>query len=60
MARKTAQLNLRISPKLKRDAAKAAAADHRPLGSLVSVLLDRHCKEQTSTGDSQPSKRSNK
>ena len=44
MARKTSQLNMRIDPELKRRAAKAAAEDHRPLGSLVSVLLDKHCR----------------
>jgi hypothetical protein len=42
--RKTAQLNLRIDSKLKEDAQKAAAEDHRPLGSLVSHLLANHCK----------------
>jgi predicted HicB family RNase H-like nuclease len=56
--RKTTSLNVRISPTLKARAGKAAAEDHRPLSSLVSHLLDKHCRE---LGEAQPApKRSGK
>jgi predicted HicB family RNase H-like nuclease len=52
--RKTAQLNLRIDSKLKEDAQRAAAADHRPLGSLVSHLLATHCKGREQLAEDRP------
>ena len=39
---KTAQVNLRLEPKLKAAAEKAAAKDHRSLTSLVEKLLTDH------------------
>jgi hypothetical protein len=39
---KTAQVNLRLDPKLKAAAEKAAAKDHRSLTSLVEKLLGDH------------------
>jgi hypothetical protein len=47
MRHKTAHFSLRLDPKLKAEATKAAAADHRPLGSLIHVLLANHCKGRT-------------
>jgi hypothetical protein len=41
---KTAQINIRISPKLKAAAEKAAAGDQRSLTSLVEKLLIDHCR----------------
>jgi hypothetical protein len=41
---KTAQINLRISPKLKAAAEKAAAGDQRTLTSLVEKLLIDYCR----------------
>ena len=58
--RKTAQLNLRIDSKLKEDAQKAAAEDHRPLGSLVSHLLANHCKGREAPADGRLPKRGQK
>jgi hypothetical protein len=37
--KKTSQINLRIEPRLKAAAEKAAAADHRSLTSLIEKLL---------------------
>jgi hypothetical protein len=45
MERKTA-VSLRISPKVKQAAAKAAAEDRRSLSNLTEVLLAKHCKER--------------
>jgi len=42
---KTAQVNLRLEPKLKAAAEKAAAKDHRSLTSLVEKLLTEHLKK---------------
>ena len=39
---KTAQVNLRLEPKLKAAAERAAAKDHRSLTSLVEKLLADH------------------
>jgi hypothetical protein len=39
---KTAQVNLRLEPKLKAAAEKAAAKDHRSLTSLIEKLLTDH------------------
>ena len=58
--RKTAQLNLRIDSKLKEDAQKAADADHRPLGSLVSHLLANHCKGRGPSADDRPLPKGNR
>jgi hypothetical protein len=44
--KKTATLNLRISPALKEVAEKAAADDHRSLTSLVEKLLSEHLKSK--------------
>jgi hypothetical protein len=35
---------LRMDPTLRQRAEKAAAADHRPLSSLVKKLLSDHCE----------------
>jgi hypothetical protein len=43
---KTAQVNLRLEPKLKAAAEKAAADDHRSLTSLVEKLLTEYLREQ--------------
>jgi hypothetical protein len=45
---KTAQVNLRLEPKLKAAAEKAAAKDHRSLTSLVEKLLTDHLKKSKS------------
>jgi len=42
--RKTATLNLRIDPAVKKAAEKAAADDHRSLTSLIEKLLIEHLK----------------
>src|SRR5262245_40579385 len=44
--RKTAQVNLRIHPKLKAAAEKAAADDNRSLTSLIEKLLMDYLKKQ--------------
>jgi hypothetical protein len=41
---KTAQVNLRLDPKLKVDAERAAAADQRSLTSLIEWLISEHLK----------------
>jgi len=46
MGRKTAHFSLRIDPKVKLAAEKAAAADRRSLSSLTEDLLARHCKDK--------------
>jgi len=43
---KTAQVNLRLTPTLKKAAEKAAAADHRSLTSLVERLLADYCRKE--------------
>jgi len=43
---KTAQVNLRLTPTLKKAAEKAAAADHRSLTSLVERLLADYCRRE--------------
>jgi hypothetical protein len=59
--RKTAHFSLRLDPKLKAAAEKAAAEDHRSLSSLAKVLLARHCQEREGDAEArQPSKRSGK
>lgn len=54
MARETkdAQVNLRITPSLKKAAEKAAADDQRSLTSLVEKLLVEHIKKATGRGRS--------
>jgi len=42
---KTSTLNLRIEPKLKAAAEKAASADRRSLTSLIEKLLVAHLKK---------------
>jgi hypothetical protein len=42
---KTAQVNLRLEPKLKAAAERAAASDHRSLTSLIEKLLIDHLKK---------------
>jgi hypothetical protein len=42
---KTADLNIRISPKLKEAARKAAEKDQRTLSSLIERLLTEHCRK---------------
>jgi hypothetical protein len=44
---KTAQVNLRIDPAMKRAAEKAAKADHRSLASLIEKLLADHIEGTT-------------
>lgn len=41
---KTKDLNVRISPKLKEAAPRAAEMDQRTLSSLVERLLTEHCE----------------
>lgn len=41
---RTAQVNLRISPELKREAEAAAEADNRSLTSLIEKLLIDHLR----------------
>jgi hypothetical protein len=61
MRRKTAHFSLRLDPKLKQAAEKAAAADRRSLSSLTEVLLAQHCKEREGDVEArQPSKRGQK
>jgi hypothetical protein len=43
---KTAQVNLRIDPRLKAAADKAAADDHRSLTSLIEKLLSDYLKRR--------------
>jgi hypothetical protein len=43
--RKTAQVNLRISPELKASAARAAKADQRSLTSLMEKLLTDYLRK---------------
>ena len=43
---KTAQVNLRLEPKLKVAAEKAAENDHRSLTSLVEKLLTEYLRAQ--------------
>jgi hypothetical protein len=42
---KTAEVNLRIAPKLKEAARKAAAQDQRTLSGLIERLLTEHCQK---------------
>jgi hypothetical protein len=42
---KTAQINLRMSPALKKAAEEAAAADNRSLTSLIEKLLLDHLRQ---------------
>jgi hypothetical protein len=41
---KTADVNIRIEPKLKAAAQKAAALDDRTLSSLIQKLLREYCE----------------
>ena len=43
--KKTAAINIRISPELKEAAEQAAAKDRRSLTSLIEKLLDDHLRE---------------
>ncbi|WP_425280305.1 toxin-antitoxin system HicB family antitoxin [Roseivivax halodurans] len=43
--KKTAQINLRISPSLKEAADRAAASDQRSLTSLIEKLLTDHLRK---------------
>ena len=54
MPRKTANFNLRMDPKLKAAAEKAAAEDRRSPSSLTAVLLARHCKEREQSAQDSP------
>ena len=42
---KTAEINIRINPKLKAAAQKAAALDQRTLSGLIERLLTEHCSQ---------------
>jgi hypothetical protein len=42
---KTVQFNMRMTPAFKRMAEAAAAADRRPLASLIEKLLADYCRE---------------
>ena len=44
--RKTANFNLRMDPRLKAAAEKAASEDQRSLASLTAALLAKHCRER--------------
>jgi hypothetical protein len=54
--RKTAPLNIYVSPELKAAAMRAARADQRSLTSLVEKLLTDHCREtgHLHPGEEQP------
>jgi hypothetical protein len=41
---RTAEINLRVSPKLKEAARKAAEKDQRTLSGLIERLLTEHCE----------------
>lgn len=43
---KTAQIAIRIDPKLKEDAERAATEDHRSLTSLIEKLLADHIQRR--------------
>ena len=42
---KTATLNLRIDPILKRAVQEAANRDHRSIANLIELLIRKHCEE---------------
>ena len=42
---KTAEVNIRINPKLKEAARKAAQMDQRTLSSLIERLLTEYCQK---------------
>jgi hypothetical protein len=42
---RTTEINLRVSPKLKEAARKAAEKDQRTLSSLIERLLTEHCRK---------------
>lgn len=44
MDRKTATLNLRVSPEFKALVRKAAASDHRTIANFIEVLVRQHCE----------------
>ena len=54
MQRKTANFNLRMDPKLKAAAERAAQEDCRSLSSLTATLLARHCKEREQSAQDSP------
>jgi hypothetical protein len=41
---KTATMTLRVDPKIKAAAERAAELDHRSLTSLIEVLILKHCQ----------------
>jgi hypothetical protein len=43
---RSAQVNLRLHPRLKKAAEKAAEADHRSLTSLIEKLLTDYCRRE--------------
>jgi hypothetical protein len=43
--RKTAVLSLRVSPRIKAAAERAAELDHRSVTSFIEVLIIEHCKD---------------
>jgi hypothetical protein len=51
--RKTAPYSLRLDPELKRLAEQIAHGDHRTLASLISKLLDQHCRIARRAGELQ-------
>ena len=42
--RRSTQFNMRIDPRLKAAAERAAAADRRSLASLIEKLLEEYCR----------------
>jgi hypothetical protein len=45
-ALKTATFTLRMDPRIKREAERAAVNERRSLASLIEVLLLEHCRQQ--------------
>jgi hypothetical protein len=58
--RKTAPLNIYVSPELKAAAMRAAKADQRTLTSLVEKLLTDYCRETGHLPGEEPSGRKGK
>ena len=46
MKTKTATLNLRISPYLKKGIRLAADQEHRSVANMIEMLIRRHCVER--------------
>ncbi len=51
MEKKTATLNLRVSPELKQLIRTAADQEHRTVANFIEVLVRAHCAEHGSAGE---------